>query len=252
LGKVAIMSDGQPDHPNASESGRGRRKKLKEDYAAAWQGFPELEGTHWAVRPVERDMALVTRDGGKLLATIGESRERKIPENDGVLIMLRLTGIEEIRIAEGLLYRGQRLGGRSSTARQFVEADSGLPILIIAGRSSDRADFGTLQLLGEGGQRAVGSEFLRFTVEGTKPENALMRAADDSGRTILRFRLALSVGDHPGLWRRLLGSFPQNFRGTEIVLSPSLEAVPELLLIAGVASPWLIGYFTRDGGGGGG
>jgi hypothetical protein len=234
------MSERRFDDPNASGSGGARRKRHTEDYERAWQGFPELKGSHWAVRPVGRDLALVTSDGGNVLATVGESREREIPEDDGALILLRLTGgTKEIRVAGGLLYRWQRLGGRLSDDWQFVEADSGLPIFKGDGRSLNRRDFRTLQLLSDGAQRAAGSEFLRFSVEGTKPENTVMSAADDSGRTILRFRLAYSIPDGPGWRRRLFGLSLQKYRGTEIVLSPGLKAVPELLLIAACASPWI-------------
>jgi hypothetical protein len=48
----------------------------------------------------------------------------------------------------------------------------------------------------------------------------------------------------------LLGSPRQKYQGTEIVLSPGLKAVPELLLIAVVASPWILSYFNRGAAGG--
>jgi hypothetical protein len=239
------MSDRRSDDPNASESGGARRERRKADYEAAWEGFPELEGTHWAVRPLERDLALVTRDGGKLLATIGESRERKVPESDGALILMRLTaGRKEIQVAGGLLYR-------LSDEWQYVEADSGVPVVKRAKLSSNRRDPRTLQLLSDGGRKAVGSEYLRFSKDGTKPENTMMTAADDSDRTILRFRLAYSIPHGPGSRRRLFGLSLRDYRGTEIVLSPGLKAVPELLLIAAFASPWIFSYYDAGGGGGG-
>jgi hypothetical protein len=96
------------------------------------------------------------------------------------------SGIRDVRVSDGLLYRHQRSGSWWGPSQShFVEVDSGVPVLKIVGHHWGRRAGGTLHLLGESGQSAVGSDLLRFPVEATKPQNAVMSAVDDSGRTVL-------------------------------------------------------------------
>jgi hypothetical protein len=243
MGPAVIMADSQFDVPTALESETAQRKMLKDTCDAAWNRFPELEGTHWALRTVERRVALVTSDDGMLLATIDEASRRSS-------FSLLFMPVREVRVAGGLVYRLQRLGGHSREESQVVEADSGLPVLRIAGHHYNGRAGGTIQVLSERGQAAVGSGLLRFPVEGTKPQNALMSVADDSGRTILRFRVAYSIKPRQGgprPWMTLLGLNRPRYQEIEVLLSPGLKVVPELLLIAAFASPWISSYFHQAG-----
>jgi hypothetical protein len=79
---------------------------------------------------------------------------------------------------------------------------------------------------------------------------ALTSAVDDSGRTILRFGMDYSIKPRQGrprLRMTLLGLPRPKLQGVEIDLSPGLKTVPELLLIAVVASPWISGPVNSGG-----
>jgi hypothetical protein len=89
----------------------------------------------------------------------------------------------------------------------------------------------------------LGECVLYFPVQATKLRNAVMYAVDQSRTVRLQFRAA----DPPGEVR---GIVPWEQR-IEIVLLPNLKPGPELLLIAAVASPYLIQFFVKTESGGG-
>jgi hypothetical protein len=76
-------------------------------------------------------------------------------------------------------------------------------------------------------------------VEATRAENAVMTAVDDLGKTVMRFRRTPALKESLILRTRVVG----DEAGIDIVLSPGLKPSSELLLIASVASPWMITYF---------
>jgi hypothetical protein len=66
-----------------------------------------------------------------------------------------------------------------------------------------------------------------------------MTAVDDLGETIMRFRRTPGLKESAMRDTRVVGADA----GIDIVLSPGSKPSPELLLIAAVASSWMITYF---------
>jgi hypothetical protein len=187
------------------------------------------------IRPTAVGWAVSTRDGQRLLATINGRRKS-------------LGDPREVHVTDGPVYRAAktRWGWLSYefhawySRRLFVDADSGEPAIKVVGFHFKRSADGTVQVLSQADAIDVGPRIWRFPVQATNDENAVMTAVDDLGNTVMRFRRTPALKDwvvHP---RRAVGSDA----GIDIVLSPGLQPSPELLLIASVASHWMITYFN--------
>jgi hypothetical protein len=228
---LIVPESDKPDSSVDGESRKDRRDRRKEACDAAWQAFPELHGRHWAIRLAEDRWAVLTSEGATL-ATINEGMKSTR--------MVAFRSIREVRVSGGPVYHRRRSGVLLRSKRHFIEADSGIPVLRTLGQHWDRRAFGKIELLTDESQAAVGTQLLRFPVEATKPQNALMRAVDNSDRTILTFRRPVAL--------KQLVKVPED-AGIDIAVSPSVQPTSELLLIAAVASPWIVTFFMSGGGG---
>jgi hypothetical protein len=183
--------------------------------------------------------AIATRAGENVLATIHEGvklARRSVRQAE----VLRY--VHEVRVTDGPIYRSKSRWWWLSN-RFFVDADSGEPaIKEISWLHNHKAE-GTVQVLSQPTATEVRPQIWQFPVEQTEPENAVITAVDDAGKTRMRFRRtpALKQGIRHA---RVVG----DDAGIDIVLSPGLKPSPELLLIAGVAAQWMITYFISISG----
>jgi hypothetical protein len=229
----------RPGVPTDSESTKAGIESRKQAYAAAWEAFPDLEGTHWTIRLTEGRWAIATRDEQKLLATINEGKKSMRPATRSVRHVYVLRDISEVGITDGPVYREQWRGPRFHRQRFFVDAYSDQPVIKVPTRHFDHRDTGQIHVLSQPSSIDDGPQIWRFPLEGTKPENAVMTAVDDLGETMMRFRRTPGLKESVMRDTRVVGADA----GIDIGLSPGSKPSPELLLIAAVASSWMITYF---------
>jgi hypothetical protein len=108
---------------------------------------------------------------------------------------------------------------RSWEARAFVD-EAGMPILYTSGRSHDHR---ARALIAFPDQR-----LLRFPVRGTRPENAIMTAVDQTGNKVARYRRSAEG------WGRV-----------EINVHPHRKLNDELALAIVISAHWLGSYFQH-------
>jgi hypothetical protein len=222
--------------PIGPESRRDQRKRRRDLCDATWQAFPDLGGTHWTIRLTAVRWVLATRDGEKLLATINDPAPWSIRGKV-------LRSVSDVRIADGPVYRSQwRRRSWFRWERFFVDAESGAHCLKLVGRHLAHNASGTVHVFGEPSPTEAGAHVWRFPVAETKAKNALMTAVDDLGNTIMRFRRTPELKAMAGLGSRIVS----DDAGIDVCLSPGLKPNPQLLLIAAVASPWMITYFQAE------
>jgi hypothetical protein len=235
-----------PIDPGSRRDRRKMRQQVRRQACdAAWQAFPDLEGNHLAIRLTAGRWAVSTRDGERVLARINEGKKspRLAPRSVRPVVVLRT--VREVRITDGPVYRSKsRWGWLSdrtlvSPDRFFLDANSGQPAIKVVSFHVDRKARGTVHVLSQAGAIDVGPHIWRFPVEATNAENAVMTAVDDLGKKMMRFRRTPALKDSSTWYARVVG----DDAGIDIVLSPGLKPNPELLLIASVASPWIITYF---------
>jgi hypothetical protein len=190
-----------------------------------------LTGGRWAVS---------TRDEEKLLATINEgTRKPLMPASRSVRQAEGLRWVRKVSITHGPVYQSQLRGRWFRWGRFFVDADSGEPAVKIVGSHNNRTAGGRVQVLSRPSPYRAGPEIWQFPVEGIQLKSAVMTAVDDRGNAMMRFRRTASLKGRIIGRTRVVG----DDAGIDVVLSPGLRPSSELVLIASVASPWMISYF---------
>jgi hypothetical protein len=243
LGTYVLNVSGQDQLgvPIDPESRRDRRKRRQQDCDAAWQAFPDLEGTHWTIRLTDGRWAIATRDGEKSLATINGGKRSLRPGSRSARQVDVLRSVREVHVVHGAVYRSKSRWWYLAS-RFFVDVDSGEPVIKEFLWHHNREALGSVQV--RAGEMAVRPQNWRFPVEETTPDNAVMTAVDDLGNVKMRFRRTLALREGLISRTRVVG----DDAGIDIVLSPDLKPSPIVLLIAAVASQWMITYFTSVSG----
>jgi hypothetical protein len=154
------VADGErPAVRSLFESWWQSRRMHREREREVWAAFPNLDGLHLELRVVEGEWRLGTREGTPL-AVINEAA--RFPS------MMTLRRIRQVRIIEGPRYLRQRLGDRFAKDAHFVEANSGVPILRIRGRHSNREAGTMFDQMGTGWGTQFSDGGLWFPVQGKK------------------------------------------------------------------------------------
>jgi hypothetical protein len=206
-------------------SGRPPRKEEVRNLAEVerdWRDFPNLPGKHLSWRKSGRGCwELITDCNGAVSVT---------RESQSILrgAILGASSRSYIFASQGRTYGWQRVGKRKvmvvSRVSDLVNTATNAPALRVTGVHYNGVDRTSVSLAG---QREI-----RFPVRGHK-ECALMSAMDDSGNSLVEYRL---VGG-------------TNKVAVDAVLNPNALTVPNIELLVAVSAPFVNYYFVHPSGG---
>lgn len=206
--------------PSGHRSKREARKLLAEEVGAAWHNFPNLPGQHVSMRKSGRDSwDLVDDADGSVSVQCIHKTSIRVPHSV---------------TTQGRTYVWRRVGKRrifaNSRTDDLVDVATNAPVLRMSGLHFNYRAGTRLTLIGQ--------RELQFPVKGHS-WRALMSAIDESGNSLIEYRLVPSKG------RSLL----DQYAWTEAVVSPTALTIPHIELLVAVSSPFLLGYFhTGEGG----
>lgn len=208
--------------------------ELQDEVESDWQNFPNLPGRHLTVKKAGRgSWELVNDVNGAVVVTSRQKRFR--PE--------QMFTYHRAFTYQGRTYKWRRLGKKElatnsqsgknlvwPASMDLVNVATGVAVLRSDGHHFDRRAGARVYLTGRGE--------LSFPVRGRTGTRALMSAVDESGNTLIQYRISS--------WERK-GIFPCPV--TEVVLCPIASTIPQIELLVAVSSKWLFNYFVRSGGG---
>jgi hypothetical protein len=184
----------------------------------AWESFPELPGEHLRWYQTARGRSEIVTEDRQVLATVEGVRLFPLPG-----LMPR----PPRRVTIGQVT--YQVGGRLLNAR--VTTPDGLTILSFTGTKNF-----------DGRARAVAhmsdGRSLRFPVQGTSKQNAVMAATDDAGSPVFRLRQV-----------RNTGSGQQHKKMVSILVESGKPITPEMLLVMATGYYNLCTFFDRSAGG---
>jgi hypothetical protein len=133
------------------------------------------------------------------------------------------------RQAKASSRKPSRYEGYHLNLHELVD-ETGLPVCYTSGRNYDRSAGARITFPDQ--------RRLQFPVRGTGPANAIMRAVDQAGDEVARYRLT-------GRLRAFVA------HTMEIAVRPGQPLTDELVLAIAVSADWLGCYFLESSGGGG-
>jgi hypothetical protein len=201
---------------------------MKAEVERQWRTFPDAPGTHLSWRRVKGRAWELVSHRGSVWATLrlkgggfGSGSERCSIEVKG-------------RTFE--MTRGAWGGGTTDYGRRDLVNSAGDAVLRRSSMHFDRIDDARVWLLDHG--------TFTFPVTGPYPF-ALMSAVDESGNTVIRYRLRAAR------FARIATNWGYGRMKVEIVINPQALSIPMIELLAAVTSEFLPAYFRFESRGGG-
>jgi hypothetical protein len=204
-------------------------KAYKAERDEAWESIPGLPGEHLRWHQTARGRSEIVTEDGRVLATVEGGFGAKLPR--------RVTIGQVTYQVRGRLFKppaGPRV------FKPWVTAPDSLTVLSFTGGSNfDRAARAVVHM--------PDGRSLRFPVQGTSIRNAVMTATDDEGSPVFHLRQVRNAGSgqqRPSAWP---GFGPGKKAVVEILVEPSRQITPEMLLVMATGSCNLYTFFDRPG-----
>jgi hypothetical protein len=207
-----------------------------------WRGFGLLPGTHLSCAPVRlfrRELRTAEQQtlasaraiwqkttvdaGGRTFTWLTRRASSSLP--DIVDISNRSSWDYHERSAKPWPY--WMAPPYRATARALVD-EAQVPILYTSGANYSRRACARISF--------PGGRWLRFLVQGTRKENAIMTAVDQAGNKI-------------GWYRTSEQNFSWHAAPVEVTVHPAQNLTDELVLAITISAPWLASYFDYPSGG---
>jgi hypothetical protein len=214
-----------PFSPPPGSKREVRRKVIQavtQQQEAEWLAFPNLPGKRFSMRKARRGTyELVDEESGVATAECRHTVLRRFPRT--------VTN-------QGQIFAWRRVGKRQFLAERrvvdLVNDSTNAPVLRLSGIHMDLKAGTTLIMNGQGP--------LHFSVRGA-PSGALMSAIDESGNSLIEYRLVRSKRQ----------SRFDYFGWTEVAVSPTAQAFLHIDLAVAVSRQFLWSYFQSSKKGGG-